>query len=219
MIREAERCPEQLVVPQSKPDQGTSVLPHELPNSISAPPLSPPITQIGVETMTGAVKPVPYDDVDEAGPSSRSLPDGLNATFTTSLTLHNRDPYGSTEEVKLCSKSDRALSRPTFPPEMSSTIWSSTRHVSNVAEATFGNSFVKPSEGSTFASCTRSVAESSYSRDRLGAQPAMVTSPGLSFGSPDGTITFQGLEPDPWGAPAEYRQGTGNGPSMNPWSM
>lgn len=200
MIGEAARHPEQLVVPQPKPDQAGSVLPHTLHNSIPAPPLSPPISH--VETVTGAVDSVPDDDVGVVGTSSRKLPGALSATFTTSLTLRDRDPYRSRAgEVRLCSESANVLSRPTYPPEMNPPVWPSAK----------GNSFAGPTEGGGFGSGTRS-------RDRLGAlgaQSAAANSPGLSFGSPDGTITFQGLEPDPWGASAELRHGTG----MNPWSV
>lgn len=220
MIGEAERHPEQLVVPQSKPDQGASVLPPRLYTSISAPPLSRPISQ--GETVTGAVKPVPYDDVD-AGTSSRNLPDALSATFTTSLTLNDRDPYKSIEKVpdeaKLCSESGDTLSGPIYPLEMSPPVWSSTKQSS---DTTLGNPFAGSTEENPFGSSRRCLAQSSYSHDRLGTlggQSASDSSPGLSFGSPDGSITFQGSEPDPWRTPTEFRNGTGSGLGMNPWSM
>lgn len=223
MIGEAEHHPELLVVPRSKPDQVGSELPPTLPNSISSPPLSPPTNW--AETVTGAVKPDPYDDVDEAGTSSRDLPDGLGSTFTTSLTLHDRDSFHTTEkapdEAKLCSESGNALSRPIYPLEMGPPGWSSMNHFSNTSDTTLGSPFAGPSERHLFGSSTRSLAQSRYSHDRLGrlgAQSATDTSPGLSFGSPDGTITFQ-AEPDPWRTPAESRNTTSSGLGMNPWSI
>lgn len=226
MIGEAERYPEQPVVPQSKPDQGTPVPPPSLSSTL-APPLLPPIRQ--GETLTGVVKPVPDDDVDGEGMSGRNIPDRLNATFTASLTLHDRDPYRTTEkaperqqrEAKLGSKSSNSLSRPSYPPEMSP-VWTSPKPLGDASDTTLGNPFAGSTEGLSFGSSTRYLAQSSYARDRLGtlgAQSTSATSPGLSFGSPDGTITFQGMEPDPWNTPAEFRNATGNGLGMNPWSM
>lgn len=219
MIGEAARDPEQLMVPQTKPDQAASVPPPTLPSFNPAPPLSRPIRQ----TETGAVNPVPYDDVDQTPTFDRSLPDTLNATFTTSVTLHGRDPYRTMDraqedqrEAKPCSEPNAALSRPTYPPEISPE-WSLPKGLGNASDA-LGDPFA----GSTEGLSSRYLAQPPHSHDRLGtlgAQSSSATSPSLSFGSPDGSITFQGLEPDPWGTPAESRSSTGNGLGMNPWSL
>jgi hypothetical protein len=219
MIGEAERHPELLVVPQPKPDQGASVPPP----MFSAPPLSPPIRQ--ARTVTGAVTPVPYDDADEAGTSGRNLPD-MSATFTTSLTLHDKDHYRTMDkareeqrEAKLCSVPNNALSRPSYPPEMSPAVWSSP---TNALSNTLGNPLAGSTEGLSFGGPSRYLAQPPHAHDRLGtlgAQSTSATSPGLSFGTPDGTITFQGSEPDPWSTPTEFRNPPSNGLGMNPWSM
>ncbi|KAH0837781.1 hypothetical protein J3R83DRAFT_5960 [Lanmaoa asiatica] len=224
MIGEAERHPEERVVPQPKLDQGTPVPPHTL-SSILAPPLLSPTRQS--ETVTSAVKPAPYDDVDETS-GGNSLPDTLSATFKTSLTLHDRDPYRTAEKVreeqreaKVGSETSNALSRPSYPRE-ANPVWSSPKPLGNASDTTLGNLSAGSTEGLSFGSSTRYLAQSPCSHDRLGtldAQSTSATSPGLSFGSPDGTITFQGLEPDPWSTPAEFRNTTGNSLGMNPWSM
>lgn len=220
MIGEAERHPEQLVVPQPRPDRGASVPPPTFyPIPGSTPPLSPPIRQ--AQTVTGAVNSVPNDDVEEAGTSSRNLPD-MSATFTTSLTLHDKDPYRTMDmargEAKLCSVPNDALSRPSYPPEMSP-VWSSP---TNALGNTLGNPFAGSTERLSFGGSSRYHAQPPHSHDRLGtlgAQLTSATSPGLSFGSPDGTITFHGSDPDPWSTPTEFRHPTSNSLGMNPWSM
>lgn len=218
MIGEAKRHPDQLVVPPSKPDLGTPAPPLSL-SSPSAPPSLPPVRQ--AETLSGAVKPVPYDDRDNGEKSGPNMPDTLSATFITSMTLHDRDPYRTIDkapveqrEAKLGSESSKVLSQPCYPPEMSP-VWTSP------SDATLGNPFAGSTEGLSFGSSTRDLTRSAYARNRLGAQSTSATLPGLSFGSPDGTITFQGMEPDPWSSPAEFRNTTGKGKGlgMNPWSM
>lgn len=225
MIGEAERHPEQLAVPQPKPDLGTPVPPPSLSSTLT-PPQLPPIRRAA--TLTSVVKPVPYDDVDDGDTSGRNIPDRLSATFATSLTLHDRDPYKTIEktpdrqpEAKLSSESSNSLSRPSYPPEMGP-VWTSPKPSGDTSDATLGNPFAGSTEGLSFGSSTRYLTQSPHARDRLGtlgAQSISATSPGLSFGSPDGTITFQGMDPDPWKTPAEFRNATGNGLGMNPWSM
>ena len=226
MIGEAERHPEQLVVSQTKPDRGSSVPPPTL-HSISTPPLSPPIRQ-GDETVTSAAQPVPYDDVVE-GASRRSLSD-MSATFPTSLTLHDRDPYRTMDkaqdeqrEAELCSVPNDTLSRPSYP-HATSPVWSSPMNALDKASDStmLGNPFAGSTERLSFGGSSRYLAQPPHSHDRLGTlgpQSSSATSPGLSFGSPDGTITFQGLEPDPWSPPTEFRHASGNSLGMNPWSM
>lgn len=214
MVGEAERHPEQLVV--AKPDQGALVPPLTL-HSHSAPPIRQG------DAVTGAVKPATYDDADEAGSSGWNLPDTLSST---SLTLH--DPYRTMDkaqerqqEAKLCSELNDPLSRPSYPPEVSP-VWSpATIALGKASDTAFGNPFAGSTEGVSFGSSSRYHAQPPHSHDRfgtLGAQSTSATSPALSFGSPDGTITFQGLEPDPWNTPARFRNLTGNGLGMNPWS-
>lgn len=218
MIGEAERHPEQLLVPQPRPDRDTPV-----PVSSPLAPRSSPIRQ--AETVTSAVKSVPYDGVVDGDTSGRNVPDPLSATFTASLTVHDRDPYGPIEkagkeqrEAKVCSEASNTLSRAAYPPEMG-LAWTSPKP----SDVTFGNPFAGSPEGLSFGSSTRYLAQSPYARDRLGTlgggSTPSASSPGLSFGSPDGTITLQGMEPDPWNTPAEIRNTTGNGLGMNPWSM
>ncbi|KAI9566391.1 hypothetical protein HD554DRAFT_2278274 [Boletus coccyginus] len=214
MVGEAERHPEQLLVPQSNPDQGALVSPLTL-HSRSAPPIRQG------DVVTGAVKPATDDKVDEAGSSGWNVPDTLSST---SLTLH--DPYRTMDkaqeeqrEAKLCSVSNDPLSRPSYPPEVTP-VWCSAT-IAKASDTAFGNPFAGPTEGVSFGSASHYLAQPPHSHDRfgtLGAQSASATSPALSFGSPDGTITFQGLEPDPWNTPARFRNPTGNGLGMNPWS-
>ncbi|KAF8435758.1 hypothetical protein L210DRAFT_3484171 [Boletus edulis BED1] len=215
MIGEAERHPEEFVIPQTKPDQGTSVLPPTLHCSINpAPPLSPSIRQ----AETGP----DYDDVDErAATSCRSMPD-LNATFT-SLTLHDKDPYRTMDktqekerEAKLCPQWNDGLSRPSYPPEMRPA-WSSPKE----SDTTLSTPFAGSTNGLSLGSL-HNRAQPPHSHNRLGtlgAHSTFPTSPGLSFGSPDGSITFQGLEPDPWNTNSEFRNPTNHGVGVNPWSM
>lgn len=222
MIGEAERHPEQLVIPQTRPNQGTSVSPPTSHSINPAPQSPPPIRQ----AETGAVKAVPYDD-DEEKPG-RNLPDTLNATFTTSMSLHDKDPYRTMDraseeqrEAKLCLKTNDALSRPTYPPEMSP-VWTSPKGLGSASDTTSGKPFAGSTDGLSFGVSSNYLAQPPHSHDRLGALGAQSTygaSPGLSFGSPDGTITFQSMEPDPWSTPAESRNQTGNGFSTNPWTM
>lgn len=232
MIGEAERHPEQLMAPQSKPNQDGSVLPPTLRSINSAPPMSPPIRQAG----TGAVKAVPYDDVDKPPESGRNLGrDALSATFTRSMTLRDNDLYRTKDttpkeqgrEAKLCSESNPGLSRPSYPPDMS-TVWSSPRGFDRQTSddtTALGNPFAGSTKGRAFGGSSGYLAQPPHSHDRLGglgAQEATTlanASPSLSFGSPDGTITFQGMEPDPWCSTAELRHPkAGNGLGMNPWS-
>ncbi|KAG8219244.1 hypothetical protein J3R82DRAFT_83 [Butyriboletus roseoflavus] len=206
LIGEAERHPEQLLVPQPKPDRDTAP-----ESSTLAPSRLSPIRQ--AETVTSAVTPAPYDDTDGGEMPGRNVPDSLGATFTTSLTLRDSARYGSIEKAgKEQREASNTLSRPSYPPEMSSG-WTSPKLLGDASDATLGN---------PFTGSTRYLAQSPYARDRLGARgtgSTPATSPGLSFGSPDGTITFQGMESDPWNTPAGFRNATGNGLGMNPWSM
>ncbi|KAG9308953.1 hypothetical protein JVU11DRAFT_11255 [Chiua virens] len=224
MIGEAERRPEQLVVPQTKPDQDASVPPTL--SSESGGPLSSPIRQTG--TATGAVRPIPYDG-DHAATSDRNLSDTLGSAFST-LTVSHREPYGTIEkargewEAKVSAQSSNTLSRPTYPPNMNLNplAWPSAKPVGSAQETTLGNPFAGSTEGFLLGSSTHRPASSPYPHDRLGGlggESASAASPGLSFGSPDGKITFQGMEPDPWNTTAEFRNATGNGLGMNPWTM
>ncbi|KAF9237094.1 hypothetical protein BU15DRAFT_88891 [Melanogaster broomeanus] len=172
----------------------------------------------------GMVKPVPYDeDADVAGPSSFSM---LSTTFATSLSLQDRDPYRRAEEDDLETRapangfafSNASSYTPTIPlheePQISfggsdGSIWTAPIGVGSASSSAFGNPFARSTD--------LSFGNAEPTAHPLGTYP---TSPALSFGSPDGTITFQGLEAsaDPWGAPSEPRKMTGAGFSSNPWS-
>jgi len=228
MIGDAEHHPEQLVVPQPQwhhPDQGGSgvVPPPTLPpNLSSSPPLSPPISRIDNRmTMTGTVKEQdPYDDLTRSS-------DTLNATFTN-MTMNDKDRMVGTTGVEQrrgsnvvvgVERLNSALSRPGNSTEISP-VWShpKTFKLGNASDATLGNPFA----GSTGDQDrgTHYLAPSAYSHDTTGAgngeSTRFASSPGLSFGSPDGTIT---LESDPWNTAAEFRNTMGSSLGMNPWSM
>ncbi|KAF9225184.1 DUF726-domain-containing protein [Gyrodon lividus] len=230
IVGEVERHPEQLVV-QPNPNQFASA---PLPTSCSASVPLPSTSR--VETVQGAVKPVPYDEDTHVDVALRSSPSNLSATFATSLSLQDRDPYmkvgisrGDDQETPSAANGFSFSSVPSYSPAMTpperpqisfggsgGSVWSPPIAVGNASSTAFGNPFGMSTDpilsfGDVMGSS--STAQSPYSRSPLGTYSTSSASTSLSFGSPDGTITF-----DPWSTPTEPRKATGNGFSTNPWS-
>ncbi|KIK94425.1 hypothetical protein PAXRUDRAFT_142885 [Paxillus rubicundulus Ve08.2h10] len=230
MIGEVERHPEQLVV-QPNPDQGASAL-LPTPRSISiAPP--PSISRAG----TIPEKPVPYDE--DTDTVHRGSPSSLSGTFATSVSLQEKDPYmkpamSREDDQEMVSPKNGlsfsntlSYSSTTSPPDQpqisfggsGGSIWSSSIPVENVFTTAFGNPFAT-STGTDLFSFRNGVGSPPIpqSRHPFTTYPTSPASPSLSFGSSDGTITLQGVESDPWGAPSEPQKTTSSAFSSNPWS-
>ncbi|KAF8844246.1 DUF726-domain-containing protein [Paxillus ammoniavirescens] len=232
MVGEVERHPEQLGV-QPSPNQAASA-PRPTPRSISAPP-PPSISRAGTSSGSSE-KPIPYDeDTDTA---HRISPSSMSATFATSLSLQDRDPYMkpgiSREDAQetvpptngLSFSNTPSYSSTVHPPEQpqisfggsGGSIWSSPMPVENVSTTAFGNPFAT-STGTelSFGNGVRSppIPQSRHPFTTYSTSPA---SPSLSFGSSDGTITFQGVEHDPWSTPSGSQKTTSSVFSSNPWS-
>ncbi|KIJ66609.1 hypothetical protein HYDPIDRAFT_86273 [Hydnomerulius pinastri MD-312] len=226
MIGEAEHHPEELMVPQPNRNQAAAAPPPAL-RSVSAPP---PISQ--PEGAQSAAKPDPYDEGSDTAAGSSSV-GALNATFATSISLRDRDPYMKTglsregQQVPGDGVNDYQLAGPPSyssaitplePPQISfggsdGSIWSSNPPSGNASTTAFGNPFAMSPETLSFGAATRpSIPLSSYSQT---AYPTSPSAP-LSFGSADGNITFHGVEQDPWSTPPNTRKTSSF--NSNPWS-
>ncbi|KAH7926855.1 DUF726-domain-containing protein [Leucogyrophana mollusca] len=220
MIGKAETNPEELQVPQPNHFQSPPVPP---PSSRSTPPLLPTTRRQSGET-----------DASVAGPST---PRDFSASFSRSVSLQDVHPVASGEVSPSAEEEPLSVMEgPGFsnaPPYSFSTtprppspqlsfggsdgsIWS-PGPVRKSPGAAFGNPFGMSTDTLAFGKTRRgSITPTSHPHDPfVSYSSASASSASLSFGGADGTITFQGMEQDPWSAPIDSKK-----PSYhsNPWS-
>ncbi|KAH7911626.1 hypothetical protein BJ138DRAFT_1150194 [Hygrophoropsis aurantiaca] len=222
LIGKAETNPEELQVPQS--------------NRVQSPP-KPPISP-RAESSLPTVRRLSNDETASNIPSP-STPDTLSASFGRSISLH--DVHSTTSgELSLSGDDDSASAaedpgysnappysfstapRPP-PPQLSfggsdGSIWSPSL-AENSSPSTFGNPFGQSRDMLDFGKPHRgSITPTSHSHNPFMAHTATsASSASLSFGGADGSITFQGVEQDPWSTPIDSRKASSSYHS-NPWS-
>jgi hypothetical protein len=210
MIGESEKNPEELQVPRPSRIHSSPV--------ISQLDSAPPVSESSV------TRAVPAREPTELPVTPRG---NLSATFATSLSLHSGPDEGDDNQGTLAaanyfgSRDDLAYA-------------SSTLNVSTVPQISLGGNegsmwsppslekraeFVNPFATNTvsFSNPNGTIRGSSFSHDLQHTySPESGSSPSLSFGGVDGTITLQDMGQDPWKITAGDSKKTPNYLS-NPW--
>jgi hypothetical protein len=210
MIGESEKNPEELQVPRPSRIHSSPV--------ISQLDSAPPVSESSVTRAVSAREPTELPVTPRGN---------LNATFATSLSLHSGPDEGDDNQGTLAaanyfgSRDDLAYA-------------SSTLNVSTVPQISLGGNegsmwsppslekraeFVNPFATNTvsFGNPNGMIRGSSFSHDLQHTySPESGSSPSLSFGGVDGTITLQDMGQDPWKITAGDSKKAPNYLS-NPW--